>query len=163
MARLEWLLLAGLLAVACRPGAPLAAGLPAPESSAPGGRAGAQTLADREQVTVERLAQLTLDHSKLAPYFHERERKERSPLIVVRTAQLGPTVHLTKFGRPVVMKDRTALARGEPFFEFTSVEAGQTTGRVQFRYPPEGLRGTALFRRDDTGAWSAVSIELSEQ
>lgn len=116
-----------------------------------------------DSATIARLLQLTVDNPKLAPYFHEKEIPARVPLVIVLGDTLRGSYDVSKFGRPVSFKTTTALAKDEPFLEVTSIAVGGDTGRIAFRYAPEGISGTMNFLRRPGEGWAVATTDIVEK
>jgi hypothetical protein len=111
---------------------------------------------------LQQLAQRTLDLPKLEAYYHLDERPERSPLVVVGESVAEAAPKLKKFGKPVIWKRDADVRPGQPVFRFTQVVVQGDGATVEFEYPPEGLRGSAKFKR--TGEeWQATDVSIRER
>jgi hypothetical protein len=116
-----------------------------------------------DSATIASLLQLTVDNPKLASYFHENDIPARAPLVIVLGDSLRGNYDVSKFGRPVTFKTDAALAKDEPFLEVTSITVGGDTGRIAFRYPPEGIKGTMNFLRRPGEGWAVATTDIVEQ
>jgi hypothetical protein len=146
-----------LLLVACDPKgeAPLA---PVPPSSAsvavapPATATPAPSTADRFSIL-----QKTIDLDRLRPYWHP-EVPTRMPLHVLKNEVVADAPALTLFGAPVVyVDDRTTRP-----FELTKLALTETSARVDFTYPREGVVGHAVFEKGPNG-WTLIDRNVAER
>lgn len=118
--------------------------------NARGGSAGADPTPD--------LLNMIFASDGLIGHFHFDSMPNRLPLKLVNaTGQPLPSEGVVAGGRPVEW-----LSSPSPeALTLTSVSVGGGEATVSFDYPPEGLRGTAEFRKA-AGAWSISDLDLRE-
>lgn len=108
------------------------------------------------------LLQRTLDHPRLAPFWHP-ELPERRPLRVVKNA-VGPLMAGLKLhGQPVEVLPRAELEdRKLPFLEVRELRPGPDRVSLRFTYAVEGVVGEVIFKRQG-GEWAEDKVEIAER
>jgi hypothetical protein len=105
------------------------------------------------------VAQRVIDLEALQPYFHADDAPDRKPLRVLKNAQMEDSPPLMKFGEPVQF---VSEAGDKPCFEFTTVKIDGDMATVAFRYPVEGIAGSATLRKVGS-SWRVESHSLKEK
>ncbi len=103
---------------------------------------------------------LLLDSPQLNAYFHVDVLPARIPLRIVKGDWYRPDINLMKFGQPVQFVEP---AKSQvTCFVIRKFTIKATTATIQFRYPPEGIGGEAVFAKNQQG-WQLKSIAIHEQ
>lgn len=112
-----------------------------------------------------KLLQRTLDLDVLAGYWHS-DTPNRGVLRIVKVDGLGtpPTSPaLSMFGSPVVWIERAQADKDKmPAFEFTSIQSTARSVTISFRYPVEGVVGSAKFQKRH-GEWILHGKRVAER
>ena len=108
------------------------------------------------------LLQRTLDHPRLAPYWHP-ELPERAPLRLVKNALAALARTLTLRGAAVEVRERGELeAKKVPYFEFRDLRPSADRVSIRFRYLVEGVEGEIVFKKQG-GQWVEEKIDVAER
>lgn len=106
------------------------------------------------------LIQQLLDSEQLRGYWHIKQFPERSPLVVVLPdEQHTDEACLTMFGEKVRLT--TTPPNDGNFFIVSSISNEPDNVVMEYAYPPEGLRGTAAFKRSG-GEWVLIDVQVFE-
>lgn len=109
------------------------------------------------------IAQLTLDLDALSNYYHVDVLPERSPLVVVINDTIKSDMKLTKFEKDVVyMKKSDTIKHNKAYFEFTKIDIGSRSAKVEFLYPVEGIAGMIIFKKSDN-KWEVCEWKIVER
>ncbi|WP_299437289.1 hypothetical protein [uncultured Rhodospira sp.] len=106
-------------------------------------------------------------HETVRPYFHVDSRPERLPVTVLNTTP-SAVGSLTLFGTPAVVHEGATAAdvdssQDKAVLVLDSVEMDESTARLRFQYPIEGLAVDATFARQDNASWTITTIDAAEQ
>lgn len=102
--------------------------------------------------------QRVLELAGLTTFWHE-ELPGRRPLRVLSNEHVPDDAELHLFGQPVT---RIAAPDPEPYFVFTRADVSGDGAEIEFRYPVEGVRGSAVLTRE-AGSWRVVHSEVFEE
>jgi hypothetical protein len=103
------------------------------------------------------ILQKTIELDRLQPFWHP-EVPTRLPLHVLKNEVVADAPALTLFGAPVVyVEDRSTRP-----FELTKLEITESSARVDFIYPREGVAGHAVFAKEASG-WKVVDRRVVER
>ncbi len=149
-----------LAATACGPSPEARRTSPLPEGDRP---SPAEASADPERAKptdAPALAlQALLNRPELTEYLHADELPERIPLRVADRGLLPTRPAVTSHGKPVRYVE--AAEEGEALvLESFTLEAGR--GAVRFRYPPEGIAGSADLE-ETNGVWRVSRLSITEE
>ena len=135
-----------------------------PQAGKPAG-AGAPTTAVPAMPSDEELGALlqrTLDHPRLAPYWHA-DQPGRRPLRLVKNALAPLMKGLKLHGEAVQVMERAALEKDKlPWFEIRDLRPSNERVSLRFSYPVEGVEGELAFKKQD-GAWVEEKFDLVER
>ncbi len=102
-----------------------------------------------------------IDSGELSGYWHIDHFPDRSPLVIDVPSELSiGTNGLFKFGQPVEFVEELTQ-KNAVFFIQEVIEEADNVKRIKFSYPPEGIRGTAIFS-EKSGQWHLQKVELTE-
>lgn len=96
----------------------------------------------------------------LSPHWHA-DQPGRDPLLIVKTP-LVPAEPLIMFGSPVRWVDEPEAGSAAAFFRLIRLDATRTRATIDFAYPVEGVRGTAVFQGWG-GFWFLEKSSVSER
>lgn len=102
--------------------------------------------------------QRVLELPGLAGFWHETH-PGRVPLRVLSNEHVPDDAALHLFDQPVT---RITAPDAEPYFVFTRADVSGDGAEIDFRYPVEGVRGSAVLTRE-AGAWRVVHSEVFEE
>lgn len=143
-------------ALGCTPSAP-----PPSTSSAPASPT-APAPAPPTDAELTALLQRTLDHAKLAPFWHA-ELPGRRPVRLVKNEATRRATGLVLHGEPVQVLALADLeAQQLPYLDVHEVRASPARVTVVFRYPIEGVVGEVAFTKQG-GAWVEAEIHVAER
>lgn len=108
----------------------------------------------------ENIIQVVLDLPELQQYFHIDVLPDRSPLHLVCVESICQDVQFEKFGVPVV-KIPSDPDSSQPYLKITHIQQDESSARVLFTYPPEGIAGEVALERDGDN-WNVIEAELIE-
>lgn len=109
------------------------------------------------------IAQAAINLRVLNKYFHVDKAARRKPLVILKNQCVQSTPTLVRFGVPVKYESLEAIRRRSiPYFAFTKIEINGGNALVEFRYPPEGIAGTASLVRRESG-WIVEQYKLFER
>lgn len=108
------------------------------------------------------LLQRTLDHPRLAPYWHA-DQPGRRPLRLVKNALAPLMKGLKLHGEAAQVMERAALEKDKlPWFEIRDLRPSNERVSLRFAYPVEGVVGELAFKKQD-GAWVEEKFDLVER
>jgi hypothetical protein len=126
---------------------------------------GVPTMTSARTDGLPNLLEALLAHPKLAAYFHLDQRPARQPIQVVNASGVDlPAPEAARAQVACVLVARGAEpepGRAALYVDRVSVEAGQT--RVEFRFPVEGLAGSATAAADPQRGWVITELRLVER
>jgi hypothetical protein len=108
------------------------------------------------------LLQRTLDHPKLAPYWHA-DLPGRRPLRLVKNSVSPLVATLMMHGVAVEVLERSELEDKKlPWFEVRDLRAVPDHVAIRFLYPAEGVAGEVAYRKQGSD-WVEEKAEVVER
>ena len=107
-----------------------------------------------------------LTHSDLQGFYHRDTHPERFPLQIIDAANAGLTTvpDSDKTGVPAVLVAKgDAPDPGHASLIIDTFTLSSDMAKVAFRFPVEGLAGTATLAKDHAKGWTINNMRLVEQ
>ena len=118
-------------------------------------------IAEHPQSNNHQIIAEIIDSNELNGYWHIEHFPERAPLVIAAPTDIRFNQQkLFKFGQPVERVQDQPRAPAV-FYIHEVIQQSAKTKLIKFAYPPEGLRGTAVFNQK-RGQWHLKKIELTE-
>jgi len=109
---------------------------------------------------VQAILQLVIDLPQLQPFLHP-ELPDRTPLVLIQTQEISPSLALKKFGHAVLIREMRA-AQGKPFLHVTHLDVSGSKATVRLQYAVEGVSGEVELKEKD-GVWSVEKARIWER